>query len=434
MSISNRAMIGTNLGGWMVLEPWITPSLFYRFLDKTHTDGVGIATHSFCEALGPTYGAEVLKEHWDTWITEDTFKDMAAREVEIIRLPIGDWTILPYSAYVGCTNAAQSYVDWALDMAHKYNIKVLLDVHGVKGSQNGFDNSGLANRTTWIDENNFEHDSIGEWMGPWDDEEQKYKEIDTDNIKWAKQTVQTLLDVWGDHPALYAIEPVNEPWGKSDLTVLKQFYIDVRNMMKARQPHLKFVFHDAFHWDPTVWNDMFADDDHENVVIDTHQYLAWSGRHEDMSTYCDNYDKTISKAKDVKYEVWVGEWSLATDVCALWLGGFNDASTDAQSPCQRVECPRSYLKEHAVDFDRTATKLGPYGQHGLTRSHSTIQAGTCAIDSAYFDDSQVMKLGQCILDTFNENVEAHFMWTVRNELEPRWNYITAYDNGWVKNK
>ena len=48
-----------------------------------------------------------------------------------------------------------------------------------------------------------------------------------------------------------------------------------------------------------------------------------------MSTYCDNYDKTISKAKDVKYEVWVGEWSLATDVCALWLGGFNDAGTDA---------------------------------------------------------------------------------------------------------
>ena len=74
---------------------------------------------------------------------------------------------------------------------------------------------------------------------------------------------------------------------------------------------------------------MFADDDHENVVMDTHQYLAWSGHHDDMGTYCDNYGKIISKAKDIKYEVWVGEWSLATDVCALWLGGFNDASTDA---------------------------------------------------------------------------------------------------------
>ena len=28
----NEAIRGVNLGGWMVLEPWITPSLFYQFL------------------------------------------------------------------------------------------------------------------------------------------------------------------------------------------------------------------------------------------------------------------------------------------------------------------------------------------------------------------------------------------------------------------
>ena len=37
-----KAMVGTNLGGWMVLEPWITPSLFYRFLGKTKSEGVGM--------------------------------------------------------------------------------------------------------------------------------------------------------------------------------------------------------------------------------------------------------------------------------------------------------------------------------------------------------------------------------------------------------
>lgn len=45
-----------------------------------------------------------------------------------------------------------------------------------------------------------------------------------------------------------------------------------------------------------------------------------------------------------------------------------------------------------------------------------------------------MKLGQCTLNAFNNNVQGQFMWTVRNELEPRWNYITAYDNGWIKNQ
>ena len=39
---NGRAMVGTNIGGWMVLEPWITPSMFYRFLGKTHEEGVGM--------------------------------------------------------------------------------------------------------------------------------------------------------------------------------------------------------------------------------------------------------------------------------------------------------------------------------------------------------------------------------------------------------
>jgi len=45
-----------------------------------------------------------------------------------------------------------------------------------------------------------------------------------------------------------------------------------------------------------------------------------------------------------------------------------------------------------------------------------------------------MRLGQCTLDIFNGTVEGHFMWTARNQLEPRWNYLTSYDKGWIKNK
>merc|ERR1711990_700453 len=121
-------------------------------------------------------------------------------------------------------------------------------------------------------------------------------------------------------------------------------------MIKTQKPHIKFVFHDDFHSD--VWEDMFADDDHE-----------------DVGTYCDEYGRDMSWLKDnSKYDVWVGEWALATDVCATWLGGFNDANTDAARDCQRVDCPYSYLTEHAVDFDRTKASLGPYGYNGQQQS------------------------------------------------------------------
>ena len=35
-----RKVIGVNLGGWLVLEPWITPSLFYQFLGQKNSSKV----------------------------------------------------------------------------------------------------------------------------------------------------------------------------------------------------------------------------------------------------------------------------------------------------------------------------------------------------------------------------------------------------------
>ena len=96
-------------------------------------------------------------------------------------------------------------------------------------------------------------------------------------------------------------------------------------------------------------------------------YFAWWSQHGDISTYCDDYWNKMRMFEKVKYDVWVGEWSLATDVCALWLGGFNDSNTDASRSCQFVDCPRTYLKEHGTDFDRTAAVLGPFGSSGKNR-------------------------------------------------------------------
>ena len=127
-------MNGVNAGGWMVLEPWITPSLFYRFLGKTHDEGVGIDSYTFCEALGPDEGNKVMRAHWDAWYTEDMIEDLQKKNIEIIRLPIGDWTLNPYGPYVGCMDGAADKIQWFLDTCDKYNIKVLMDVHAMKDS------------------------------------------------------------------------------------------------------------------------------------------------------------------------------------------------------------------------------------------------------------------------------------------------------------
>lgn len=179
-----RALTGTNIGGWMVLEPWITPSLFYRFLGKTKSEGVGMDSWTLCETLGPKEGNAVMREHWDMWYTEKHIEDLAKRGVEIVRLPIGDWTLDPYGPYVGCMDGAKEKIDWMFDVCHKNGIKILLDVHAVMGSQNGFDNSGRTNKLEWKDETHFSHwpNAQANWLGYWNITAGSYKYIDTENI------------------------------------------------------------------------------------------------------------------------------------------------------------------------------------------------------------------------------------------------------------
>lgn len=90
----------------MVLEPAITPSLFYQFLGKTQSEGFAHDTYTFCEVLGPDEGNKVMRAHWDAWLTEDHVKSLVDRNVEAVRLPIGDWTVTPYGPYIGCMDGA----------------------------------------------------------------------------------------------------------------------------------------------------------------------------------------------------------------------------------------------------------------------------------------------------------------------------------------
>jgi glucan 1,3-beta-glucosidase len=95
----NYQIRGVNLGGWMVLEPWVTPSLFYQFLGgKQNTTALDM--YSFCEVLGPEEANKQLRRHWETWVTEEIISDLAASgAVNALRLPVGDFMYKPYGPY-----------------------------------------------------------------------------------------------------------------------------------------------------------------------------------------------------------------------------------------------------------------------------------------------------------------------------------------------
>ena len=68
-------------------------------------------SYSFCEALGPVEGNRWMKGHWDNWMTAEYMDELKKRQVERIRLPVGDWSINQYGPYVGCMDGSAEKVD-----------------------------------------------------------------------------------------------------------------------------------------------------------------------------------------------------------------------------------------------------------------------------------------------------------------------------------
>ena len=324
----NNQIRGVNLGGWMVLEPWITPSLFYQFLGKNET-GVAMDHYSFCAVLGPEEGNKQLKRHWESWVTEDIIKELAhGGAVNSLRVPIGDFMFRPYGPYHGCVDGALEYVDNLLDWARAYGLSVLLDVHTQKDSQNGFDNSGQTMGFQWTsgvntwprDLTTFQHWPIraANWMGTFDNHAINYTDINYDNIEHSVEVIKEIVNRYHDHPAVLGLEPVNEPWELTPLKLLKQFYWDSYLIVKKKAPYWKFIMHDSFRFTPETWGGFMKGC--PDRALDTHIYQAWmdpAPRTTFYSSACAQKSQIALMEREFG-PVIVGEWSLATDNCAMW--------------------------------------------------------------------------------------------------------------------
>ena len=128
---------GVNFGGWLVLEKWIAPELFAgtEAEDEYH----------LARMLPEEEYRERMEKHRKSFIREEDFRFLSEQGINTIRIPIPFYIFGDRAPYLGCIE----YLDFALDMAEKYGQKILIDLHMVPGSQNGFDNGGICGVCKW---------------------------------------------------------------------------------------------------------------------------------------------------------------------------------------------------------------------------------------------------------------------------------------------
>lgn len=112
-----------NIGGWLVLEPWITPSIFEAAGDAA------VDEWTLCETLGSNKCRSVLSKHWSSFVGQDDFNQIAGAGMNHVRIPIGYWALehLEGDPYV---NGQLEHLDNAVNWARSSGLKVIVDLHG----------------------------------------------------------------------------------------------------------------------------------------------------------------------------------------------------------------------------------------------------------------------------------------------------------------
>jgi glucan 1,3-beta-glucosidase len=442
----NRQVRGANLGGWLVLEPWITPSLFYQFLGTQERFGdkapekTGMDSYTFCTALGPEEANRQLRVHWANWVTEADIKEMAEAGVNSLRVPVGDWMFSPYEPFVGCTDGAIEELDRVADLALKYDIDLLLDIHGLIDSQNGFDNSGRTSAVKWtsiastqpVGTTTFEHWPIRQagWAGTYDPETRNYSSINYGNLNQSLTAVENIIHRYAAHPAILGLQPVNEPWELTPIEVLKNYYWKSYKRVKVLAPHWKFVLHDSFRFGLQYWSEFMKGC--PDIALDTHIYQAWMnpGTKADYFANACQQKYTLGDMENALMPVIVGEWSLGTDNCAMWLNGFNDNLPGFPKViCQLKKCPvqSTYLGNGfpGTPLDVTKPIQGPYGtgtsgpSFGLCPVNSNVTFGQTKPE----DEVEFMR--NLNLKKLNAFAVGHgwYFWNFKTELDTRWDFL-----------
>jgi glucan 1,3-beta-glucosidase len=264
-----------NLGGWLVLEHWMRPSLFKGIEGYDETQ--------FC--LQSKNVKKQLDDHRSTFIVESDFQWLKNHGINMVRLPYPFWLFGNIEPYYGCVEKLDEIMDWA----NKYELKVLLDLHTAPGCQNGFDNGGQLGVLTW--------------------------HTKAENLELTLQILEKVALRYKDHPALWGMEILNEPHWTYEISFMEAFYEEAyTRLRKVLKPSTEIVFHDAFR--NKAWKPFLSGK--ENVILDLHLYQGFEDKFKQagiaknvtypLETYISLIDEISSYTRCI-----IGEWSLGLD-------------------------------------------------------------------------------------------------------------------------
>lgn len=301
---------GVNLGGWLVLERWMSPSLFDDVVP-------GSGDEATLLRRGGEAAQEAVIQFRDTFITEADFRWLKEEgEVNAVRLPLGFWCLEEHAhgtAYLPTSH----YVDAVFDWAETYGIGVLLDLHGASGSQNAQHHSGTSSRQPrWLEAEHreFNLEVLQAWVCRWG-QRRGFLGLGLGN-EVAESKADALEEAlaqgsrWWLEKLLLGGCYSNPAASKAYWEQVAEFYADAAALCRPHMHDGAVLVIDTC-WDAARWGDKLRKIPGP-VILDYHHYECFGeAKHADEHCQAEALERTLLRAQQDSHRLLLGEFSLA---------------------------------------------------------------------------------------------------------------------------
>ena len=340
---------GVNLGGWLVMEPWMTPA-----------DSSGLADeYSIIQTLDTRFGTateqSLIRTYRQHWITTQDLDHIKAQGLNVVRVPVwwGDFYTL--DDFSKMRSDAFEMLDWLVGAASARGIYTIIDLHGVFGGQSTSDDTGHANQ----------------------------------NQYWTNATDQTLTaQMWSliaahynGNPGIAGYDLINEPSNAPSTQAVWTAYDSLYQTIRTVDPGHIIILEGTFgNWNWSMLPDP-ATHGWTNVVYQMHEY-QWAGTTSAVEQGADNQVNDFHQHQSCNVPGYIGEFNAFGTGTSVWqyvVTDFNNAGLSWS--------PWSYKATHGGGNDSWGL-YDPIGVWPATPNIKTDSAATIASDwSAWTTDA-----------------------------------------------
>jgi endoglucanase len=233
---------GVNLGGWFIMEKWMCP------LDS----GSLPDTYSVIQMLDQRFGVateqSLIKTYQQSWITATDLDNIKAAGFNLVRVPVWWGMFYPLNniSNSGWRSDAFTVLDSLVSEAGARGIYVIIDMHGVVGSQSTSGDTGQQNTNTYWSNSNNQGNTAYMW---WE-----------------------IASHYNGNPTVAGYDLINEPTGAPNNQAVINAQNELYQSVRSADPNHIVIMEGTWgNWD---WSMLPAPSTYgwTNVVYEMHEY------------------------------------------------------------------------------------------------------------------------------------------------------------------